>query len=320
MANDYSKIKFRYKTQSVYFLKDTQAPDYITEKIEAEKNFYEIDLLSWLEKQDIPPGDFVDVGANIGNHSLFFTKIMKRTTWSFEPYSPAFQLLKENLTANKLDISRIFQFGLSSTNTKANIILPDNNNIGAAKVSIDSTSGIVELKRGDEVLADIQKISLMKVDVEGHELDVVKGCLNIIKKHHPLLLIECMNAEEYNKIDTYVEPLGYVPCAVFGATPMIIFKHYNNAPKDMGDAVNEILHRYFELDGRFVSARDLHRKYAKELRILRGSNEALRTKNGNLIRYYSKYKAIKSSRSYRIGLILTLPIRKLKVLAENRRG
>ena len=101
--------------------------------------------------------------------------------------------------------------------------------------------------------------------------------------------------------------------------PYGVFKHYNSAPDDMGTAVNEVLHRYFELDGRFVNARDLHRKYARELRALQSAHETLRTKNSNLVRYHDEYNAIKSSRSYKIGTIITAPARKLKRLVKNKR-
>jgi len=329
MAKDHLKITFRYKNYSIHLLKDTEAPDYITEKIEAEKNFYEIDLLSWLEDKDIPKGDFIDVGANIGNHSLFFAKVMKRKTWSFEPYAPAFQLLERNLTVNKLDTSRCFPFGLSSKDTKANIILPDSNNIGAARVSIDGDSGSVELRRGDEVLADIRKIALMKIDVEGHELDVLKGCLGTIEKHHPLLLVECMNMEEYEKVNVYVEPLGYVPSAVFGATPMIVFKYYDRDPEDMRVAVSEILDRYFQLDDKYRKTRESITQYADKIannNFLRSENADLKNRNHVLeinnrkYEYLKKeYKNIKNSKTYKIGSIVILPVRKLKKIVNTKR-
>ena len=75
--------------------------DYIFKTISGEKDFYESELLDWLLVIYIDEGSFIDVGANIGNHTIFFSKIMERRCYSFEPNETAYKLLKENITIIK---------------------------------------------------------------------------------------------------------------------------------------------------------------------------------------------------------------------------
>ena len=50
--------------------------------------------------------------------------------------------------------------------------------------------------------------SIIKIDVEGHELNVLKGAVNTIKKHKPMILIE-IHQFENSEIPEFIESLGY---------------------------------------------------------------------------------------------------------------
>jgi hypothetical protein len=65
----------------------------------------------------------------------------------------------------------------------------------------------VSCERLDDIYTGIP--SIMKIDVEGHELQVLKGATDTIKKHKPVLLIEIHGFSEDNDVHRYIKSLGY---------------------------------------------------------------------------------------------------------------
>lgn len=150
-------------------------------------------LIGWLATQGKIAGACVDVGANIGNHALFFAGHYSQV-FAFEPVPRTFRLLEMNaaLAGN----IRCFNLGLSNESADAWIIEPTSNS-GAAKIlSEDEVAGgrpaaqtrIVSLDTLDEVCRN--RIGLMKIDVEGHELQVLQGAESLIARDRPVVLLE----------------------------------------------------------------------------------------------------------------------------------
>lgn len=174
--------------------------DHITNQI-VSHGVYEIGDLSlvfnWLQGLNVELSDGValDIGANIGNHSLYFSRFFKHV-YSFEPYKRAFELLR--LNSELVSNMTCFNFGVSSENCVTKLFIPASN-IGGAKVSnekIDSTEfSEVELKCLDDCFQSDIPIHLLKIDVEGHEYDAIKGAKNLISKHMPLIMFEQLKHE-----------------------------------------------------------------------------------------------------------------------------
>jgi FkbM family methyltransferase len=70
----------------------------------------------------------------------------------------------------------------------------------------ESTKTTVSCHRLDDIYKG--RVSLIKIDVEGHELEVLKGAENTIKKYMPTLLIEIFDFEN-NEVPKYLKSLGY---------------------------------------------------------------------------------------------------------------
>ena len=122
----------------------------------------------------------VDCGANVGNLYLAIEKFQKNFNYvAFEPDTNVYECLKLN-TPNSTNVE-IYNFGLSDNNSKDNIFYIDSNHGDSSLEYFDSTSEIrIETKKLDSL--KMKKITLLKIDAEGHELEVLLGSKETLKK------------------------------------------------------------------------------------------------------------------------------------------
>jgi len=133
----------------------------------------------------------IDVGANIGNHSLFFSDIFARVI-AFEPNPLARSLLNINLDMNEVSNVEVRPVGLSDRAGKADLNF-DHKNIGAATTrtaSGQNRQAEIELVVGDKAIDGSEPIGFIKIDVEGAEEAVLRGLERTIRSHRPLIMIE----------------------------------------------------------------------------------------------------------------------------------
>ena len=158
--------------------------------------FFELPYLIALRDQVFPKlkSKFVciDVGANIGNHTVYFADHFV-SVQSFEPNKRVFKLLE----ANSMLRSNIKVFNLGASNkSQAISIKYNNNNVGMA--SVEKVTGDIEaifqLEPLDEIVTkeNIGEISFIKIDVEGHELQALQGAVKTIKKYQPVVALELL--------------------------------------------------------------------------------------------------------------------------------
>lgn len=149
----------------------------------------------------------LDIGANIGNHAVQFAPHFKQVR-CYEPNPLTFKILQIN-TRNLANLERN-NFGLSNRNENAQLTVPTHN-VGGAHVSEHSTeTGVdIQLKVGDEVISD--PFAVIKIDVEGHELEALQGLRNSILEYKPLICFELINTEDNSiALIDYLASLGYV--------------------------------------------------------------------------------------------------------------
>ena len=95
----------------------------------------------------------------------------------------------------------------------------DYSNTGHSLVSSEGNIK-VEANTLDNMIPETDKVVYIKIDVEGSEPQVIKGGMNLIQKHKPLISCEAATAEEFKRVNDILLPLGYIkPTRKFNATP-----------------------------------------------------------------------------------------------------
>lgn len=130
----------------------------------------------------------IDIGANIGYYTLLFSSLVGNsgTVFSFEPAPDNYKLLQQNITANKIKNTKSRNVAISDFNGKTKLYLSASNS-GCHKITFMPNSKSVDI---DVITLNYDDISLIKIDVEGAELDVLHGIESIINKCHPILIME----------------------------------------------------------------------------------------------------------------------------------
>jgi FkbM family methyltransferase len=151
-------------------------------------------LLSFV-KQFIPEDkNILDIGANIGVHSVIYSNYTKKTVYAFEPQPKVFDLLEKNIKGNNCKNIVPHMFGASSQNTTffMNAVYDQKINQGAFRIkekdSPEEMGITIQCKVLDEL--NLQDIGYIKMDVEGHELEALEGLTNTINRYRPSLMIE----------------------------------------------------------------------------------------------------------------------------------
>jgi FkbM family methyltransferase len=166
-------------------------------------------LFSKLGISNIHNGLILDIGGNLGYTAIAFRLAMRNSNidiYSFEPYPPNHAFFKKNTYKHNI---MLFPFGLGNENKIMDIGLPDytydivdeddRSNTGRISlIGIDnSISEQVSLKarvvHGDELCKTMfmsDKVTFIKIDVEGFELEVLNGLSNTIKESMPIIQME----------------------------------------------------------------------------------------------------------------------------------
>ena len=128
-----------------------------------------------------------DVGAHAGFHSLF-SALRARQTIAFEPHPANRASIERQMSLNpRLNVS-LMPYALSHTNGPGALAEPLNSSM--AYVSSEGEIPI-ELRSIDSLVAEgMPPPNLIKIDVEGHELSVLRGGIETIEAHHPIILCD----------------------------------------------------------------------------------------------------------------------------------
>ena len=142
----------------------------------------------------------VDIGANRGMFALAASRLVGDAgkVICFEPNPNCFNLLDRDIAANGIANIVVHKIGLGSREEELLLSVPLINSgegtFGQSAYGADTTYQVrAEVKRGDQILADARP-SLIKIDVEGFECNVLAGLAGTIGLHRPIILTEVVSA------------------------------------------------------------------------------------------------------------------------------
>lgn len=175
----------------------------------------------------------IDIGAHLGRYSIIGSKRVGNggTVVSIEANPDVYSILTRNISLNNLDNVHTLNNAAFSKQTKIKFYKGEsdnmqNNQFGTVMTDIDNFSEkqldeYVEVNAVtvDSILfeqrLDIHKIKWIKIDVEGAEYEVVKGCKNLLSASNKLaILVEIHNLSDgtthYEEIKEYLEYNGFL--------------------------------------------------------------------------------------------------------------
>lgn len=181
----------------------------LTKSYEPVQPFFFSALAKQLEAEII-----FDVGANIGVYSIFSAATCPNAAIkAFEPAPDTFAELSENIEMNRLDnVVSTHQLAISDKSGSVNFGIvygtSGANSIQSTSIHPDEkfvSHQMVQTIPLDSLVQEAGKIVFMKVDVEGHENNVLLGAQKLLECNHILLQIE-----DYDTLDTeYLKNLGF---------------------------------------------------------------------------------------------------------------
>ena len=196
-------INFNYEDLNKDFIFSGYYDDIILQYMKNKHYLYDaeniLSIYEWLNKNEVA----IDVGAHIGTQSIPFSFYSKYVL-SFEPQHGIYDLLLQNIKQNKANNVIAFNCGVGHKN-----ILTIMNKFSDVKskhafnygtFGIGHGKEIIQLVKLDDFYSSKHNIQLIKIDVEGMEKFVIYGAKKLIKKYHPLLIVEDITKEPTDDI------------------------------------------------------------------------------------------------------------------------
>lgn len=141
----------------------------------------------------------LDIGANMGNHSLLFSDCFGKVH-AIEPHPDLCDLIEQSIEVNRIDNVSLHQCGLSDEDGVANFVVPRGNHLdlgcldttlSPSQLEKSENTFDVKVRTGDSLLEnETGRIDCIKLDVEGHELEALRGLKATIERDRPYMLIE----------------------------------------------------------------------------------------------------------------------------------
>ena len=189
-------------------------------KLRWDKNEKDFLKLFDLIKED---GLVLDIGANIGVMTYYFARRLKMSkVFSFEPIPYNIRTLNRIISFFKLSNVEVFDIALSDADGKVKMIMPVINSARKQGLSHVSDVSSVNNEEGEEfevfgkrldsleeVVNAKERITAIKIDVEGYELNVLRGAVNTIRKHRPIIYCELWAGEQRDATIELMQSLGY---------------------------------------------------------------------------------------------------------------
>ena len=169
----------------------------------------------------IKPGDICwDIGANIGFYTCLLASQVEDagTVVAFEPAARTFDYIHKNVSLNQFSNVTVVNKGLGDKVEQRHLYYSEAALAeGTASLKYDegrTASERVTLDTIDNLIGELPIPNFIKIDVEGYQLEVLRGGEHCLKTHAPLLMAELKdvgetNRDNFREIEKYIMGLGY---------------------------------------------------------------------------------------------------------------
>ncbi len=132
----------------------------------------------------------LDIGANIGNHTVVIKQYFDRVI-AFEPNPQTALLLRANTMGGGKKLVEVVEKGLSDIHGTKNLSI-SYNNVGISRIVNEDTKTSIEVETLDRLRSKLklEKVGFVKIDVEGHEAKVLAGAQQLLKSQQPVIALE----------------------------------------------------------------------------------------------------------------------------------
>lgn len=167
-------------------------------------------------------GVALDVGANIGNHACWFAERFSRVL-CVEPGKVASTVLEANICARGIQNASVHRCALGSLEAEGFLDVVAVDNLGSSVVRKSDAEGEFRILRGDDFVSDVLgsdgNIELVKIDVEGGEIEVVLGLTGVLAKYRPLVCVEVLDRGRWLHLKESLARAGYTSWYVIQVSP-----------------------------------------------------------------------------------------------------
>lgn len=159
-------------------------------------------------------GSAFDVGAHIGNHALYLAAICGLKVYAFEPHRASLEQLYANLALNPGLPIEVYEWAAGASEAYGRLSrgmwleFDPSRNGSELKLDRPGEAGDIPVHRLDDQL-DVADLSVVKVDVEGMEPDVLRGLTRHLRRSHPVVYAETHSDLAYRATAAVLQPLGY---------------------------------------------------------------------------------------------------------------
>lgn len=195
-----------------------------------QHGFPEIDLITWCVQFLNKHNSFIDIGAHIGSYSFYLSKFCKEVH-SFECASKTQKWLWLGSELNEITNMSIYNCALGAEEVEnANLYIKSSDGINSSLIlESKETESITVEKVTIKTLDNFKfhNVGLIKIDVNGWELEVIQGSIKTLEKHnYPPILFQVSNnaelIEKKNLLFNFISSLSYCLCPINNTNDMYL--------------------------------------------------------------------------------------------------